>query len=103
MAKKKNFYCETHDSVISCSLCEGIFEGSLKELAQRISDHEVQGKLSGMEFKFELFEYGEREGSFSPAFTKEYIGGRQVVGKWLEIEPNKWVREEVPQKWVWYD
>jgi hypothetical protein len=103
MARKKLFYCREHDSVISCSLCEGIFEGgSVKDLAEKISDHEVRGKLVDGHFKFDLIEFGNRAGGFTPALTKLYKEGRQEVGRWVEIEPNMWYREEIPQEWEWY-
>ena len=98
---ERKFYCSNHDSVISCEICEGVFHGSVKELAQKIKDHQLRGKLIDNEFKFDLIEFGHRDTYVTWAGTKEYKGGRQEVGRWVEIDTNMWFREEIAQRCEW--
>lgn len=97
----KGVYCKKHDTVISCELCEGVFHGSSIELAEKITDHEVRGKLVNGEFKLDLIEYGTRPPHYT--LSKEWFGGRQEVARWVEIEPNHWVSVVIPQRWEWSD
>ena len=98
---ERKFYCSKHDSVISCEMCHGIFHGTVKELASKLKDHELRGKLVGSDFIFDVIEYGHRDGSVTWARTKSYVSGRQEVGRWVEIDKNMWFREEIDQKSEW--
>lgn len=94
-------YCKKHDTVIECELCQGVFHGSYIELARKISDHQLRGKLVKNTLKLDLIEYGSRPPIYT--LSKEWFGGRQKVARWVEIEPKHWVREEIPQVWDWID
>ena len=97
----KQFFCSQHDSVISCEVCHGVFHGTLRDLAEKIKDHEIRGKLTEGRFKFDLIEYGEREPKYT--LSKEWFGGRQEIARWIEVEPNHWVSEVISQRWDWID
>lgn len=78
-----------------------MFNGTITDLAQSIPDHEVRGKLNGESFDFELIEYGTREPRYT--LSKEWPGGRQEVGRWVQVLPDTWERREIPQRWYWAD
>ena len=78
-----------------------MFNGTLKELAKSIPDHEVRGKLNGESFDFELIEYGERDPIYY--LSKTYFGGRQEMARWVQVLPDTWESREIPQRWDWTD
>ena len=100
-------YCEKHDTFRIkdvCGLCEGVFEGTIEALGFILEDHEIKAKVVRKELVItEFIEFGERKGYLTPANTKLYQEGRQPVRRWVEIEPNTWVAEVIPQKWEWFE